>query len=312
MKEITLDECITPALRVKIKKLVELNLDIDSIWDLLEPNLKNYQDFMYDEIEKYIKYVLWLRDTDRPLEKAYEKYKAYTQNYNRKFKRDLATRLELEQKWRDQERIDQLSALMKYGQKQKNNVSFSNKTTESTISSFKTSKEPDEVVEPKNETYKENDVDDTESDLDFIDLSKEETTVNKETLNTKDLLFETMSIAETEANSVTIGLPIEQTPTNDLKEETISNEIENNKTDKALVFYEKLEDKYGSLNQKIKSPLSSYQLGAQIIYKNQEYLVTKIETVDDFFNKPEVVVTLKNLKNNTVIHVNNKQLNIKK
>lgn len=330
MKEITLDECINPALRMKIKKLVELNLDPDSIWDLLDPNLRTYEDYMYAEVEKYVKYVLWLRESGRSLDNAYEKYKNYTQNYNRNFKRDLATRLELEQKRRDQERIDELSALMRYSRTQKKTLEASAKDLEKPevlssdvkvdlrvepiVNSSFLETQNSQVSETKNETYNEKDEEDTESDLDFIDLAEKEKTETSVTLTANDLLFETMTNISTQANDVTFGSPISSQTLEEINQVNLEQEVAeaNNKTNEALVFYDKLEDKYGVNTQNDEGLVSTYELGAKVTYQNQQYSVVKIETLPDFFNKPEIVFTLKNLKTETIIHLNRKQLEAKK
>lgn len=333
MAQVTLDECLNPALRTKIKKLVELNLDSDSIWDLLDPNLKTYEDYMYSEVEKYVKYVLWLRENNRSLDNAYEKYKNYTQNVTQNFKRDLANRLELEQKRKDQQRIDELSALMKFSRRQKNkpkpasDSSLSEATAVAEESTEQTQKDPapsqpilefakNEENQPLNRRKSEideegsdevNEGDSTESDLDFIDLATNQNNEASVTLNTKDLLFETMSNsnAAPSENETTYEAAAKGEGENE-KTLTIQTPLDGSKTNEALAFYHQLEDEYGK--ETLKGPTATYELGSKINYHNENYIIVKTEMVKDYFDKYEVVITLKNVVTKATIRVNRKQI----
>lgn len=331
MAQITLDECLNPALRTKIKKLVELNLDSDSIWDLLDPNLKSYEDYMYNEVEKYVKYVLWLRENNRSLDNAYEKYKNYTQNVTQNFKRDLANRLELEQKRKDQQRIDELSALMKFSRRQKhkpkpsNDLSLSEETAVpqanevlaekevsplSPVLEFAKNEESQPLNRRKSEVDEENtdevnEGDSTESDLDFIDLATQQNNEASVTLNTKDLLFETMSNVARLENESTFESAAKMEAENE-KTLTVQASTDGSKTNEALAFYNQLEDEYGK--ETVKGPTATYELGSKINYHNENYIIVKTEMVKDYFDKYEIIITLKNIATKATIRVNRKQI----
>ncbi|ATZ16357.1 hypothetical protein JN01_0602 [Entomoplasma freundtii] len=113
MEKKTIDECLTSKLRYEIDKLIDLNLDLDSIWDLLQEDLEPYETYMRLEVQRFIKYLLWLRDNHKSREDAFLKYKRYTLTMNPHFRKE-APLSDLEQKWKDQRRIDELSTLMNY------------------------------------------------------------------------------------------------------------------------------------------------------------------------------------------------------
>lgn len=115
MEKMTIDECLTSKLRFEIEKLIDLNLDLNSIWDLIQDDLEPYETYMQLEVQRFIKYLLWLRDNNKNRNDAFLKYKRYTVNLNPNFRNEVPIS-DLEQKWKDQRRIDELSALMNYHQ----------------------------------------------------------------------------------------------------------------------------------------------------------------------------------------------------
>lgn len=169
-----IDEYLTNKLRTKIQELVELNLDENIIMSLMSNDMFAFEDYQSEETLRFTKYLIWLKEKNKDSSNAFEKYKHHTgqeQKINQPKSNDPLVQTNnpqeiaalIEQRRREQAKIEALSNQMISKINQNKTSFFINEAKEKTIEQVNNS------IDSTNDLNYETFVDEL-----FEDLSDEE------------------------------------------------------------------------------------------------------------------------------------------
>ncbi|WP_027063267.1 hypothetical protein [Mesoplasma seiffertii] len=163
--------------------VVNLNLDADSVMSIMAKEFYHFDDATLLEAKKFVMYLIWLHDNNKSLKDAFENFVERLEMLERQKERETARvqrgrpdfekqRLQIEERRREQQRIDRYAALARQQREREEQQARELETTEkpTDILEFEVTKS-----EEKDETF----VVQADKTVEYIKLSPEEVDYEK-------------------------------------------------------------------------------------------------------------------------------------